>query len=152
MAVWAAILGRHIGLHITEHEKLATGCAMCDVGMTQLPTELLGQAENLTEEQRRIIMAHPKIGADLVAKSKDVDFEIIAMAPPSSGGVAVATMLNENCNSDLRFVSRCETGDPCVVTVLVWDFILWDMAEFSKPNYLGSAGFSSDFNIFQLGF
>jgi HD-GYP domain-containing protein (c-di-GMP phosphodiesterase class II) len=79
MAVWAAILGRHIGLHITELEKLATGCAMCDVGMTQLPTELLGQAENLTEEQRRVIMAHPKMGAELVAKSKNVDFEIIAI-------------------------------------------------------------------------
>ena len=42
MAVWSAILGRHIGLHRDELEKLAIGCAMCDVGMTQLPGELLG--------------------------------------------------------------------------------------------------------------
>ena len=79
MAVWAAILGRHIGLHRDELEKLAVGCAMCDVGMTQLPTELLGQAENLTEQQRRVIQAHPKMGAELVANSKDVDFEILAI-------------------------------------------------------------------------
>ena len=79
MAVWAAIIGRHIGLHVTELEKLAVGCAMCDVGMTQLPSELLGQAENLTDQQKKIIQAHPKMGADLVAASDDVDFEILAI-------------------------------------------------------------------------
>ncbi|MCB1842479.1 MAG: DUF3391 domain-containing protein [Halioglobus sp.] len=79
MAVWAAILGRHIGLHRDELEKLAVGCAMCDVGMTQLPPELLDQAENLTDKQRRIIRAHPLMGADLAAKSKNVDIEIISI-------------------------------------------------------------------------
>ncbi|MDZ7785455.1 MAG: HD-GYP domain-containing protein [Halioglobus sp.] len=79
MAVWAAVLGRHIGLHRGELEKLAVGCAMCDVGMTQLPPELLDQAENLTDKQRRIIRAHPIMGAELVADSKDVDFEVLAI-------------------------------------------------------------------------
>jgi len=79
MAVWAAILGRHIGLHRDELEKLAVGCAMCDVGMTQLPPELLDQAENLTEKQRKIIQAHPVMGAQLVSESKDVDFEIVGI-------------------------------------------------------------------------
>ncbi len=79
MAVWAAIIGRHLGLHRDELEKLAVGCAMCDVGMTQLPTELLDQAENLTEQQLKIVRAHPIMGAEMVAKSKDVDFEILAI-------------------------------------------------------------------------
>ena len=79
MAVWAAILGRHIGLHRDELEKLAVGCAMCDVGMTQLPPELLDQAENLTDQQRKIIQAHPIMGAQLVSESKDVDFEILGV-------------------------------------------------------------------------
>ena len=79
MAVWAAILGRHIGLQRDELEKLAVGCAMCDVGMTQLPPELLDQAENLTDQQRKIIQAHPIMGAQLVAESKDVDFEILGI-------------------------------------------------------------------------
>ncbi|MBE9538421.1 MAG: DUF3391 domain-containing protein, partial [Proteobacteria bacterium] len=69
MAVWAAIIGRHLGLHRDELEKLAVGCAMCDVGMTQLPPELLDQAENLTEQQLRIVHAHPIMGAEMVAKS-----------------------------------------------------------------------------------
>ena len=79
MAVWGAILGRHIGLHRDELEKLAVGCAMCDVGMTELPPELLGQAENLDDKQRAIIRAHPKIGAEMVATSKDIDIEILAI-------------------------------------------------------------------------
>jgi HD-GYP domain-containing protein (c-di-GMP phosphodiesterase class II) len=79
MAVWAAIIGRHIGLHRDELEKLAVGCAMCDVGMTQLPQELLDQAENLTEQQLQIVRAHPTMGAELVAESKDVDFEVLAI-------------------------------------------------------------------------
>jgi len=79
MAVWAAILGRHLGLHRHELEKLAVGCAMCDIGMTQLPPELLDQAENLTEAQVRIIRAHPKMGAELVSKSRNVDIEIVGI-------------------------------------------------------------------------
>jgi HD-GYP domain-containing protein (c-di-GMP phosphodiesterase class II) len=79
MAVWAAIVGRHLGLHRDELEKLAVGCAMCDVGMTQLPPELLDQTENLTEQQLKIVRAHPIMGAEMVAKSKDVDFEILAI-------------------------------------------------------------------------
>lgn len=79
MAVWAAILGRHIGLHQQELEKLAVGCAMCDIGMTELPPELLDQAENLDERQLRIIRAHPKMGADMVEKSQEVDFEVLGI-------------------------------------------------------------------------
>jgi HD-GYP domain-containing protein (c-di-GMP phosphodiesterase class II) len=79
MAVWSAILGRHIGLHRDQLEKLAVGCAMCDIGMTQLPPELLGQAGNLTEEQMRVVKAHPRIGAELVANSPNVDFEILGI-------------------------------------------------------------------------
>ena len=79
MALWAAILGRHLGLHRDELEKLAVGCAMCDVGMTELPTELLDQPQKLSREQRDIVQAHPLMGAEMVAESKDVDFEILAI-------------------------------------------------------------------------
>ena len=79
MAVWAAILGRQIGLHRDELEILTLGCAMCDVGMTQLPPGLLGQPDMLSEQQRRIIGAHPKMGAELVANSSNVSFEVLAI-------------------------------------------------------------------------
>jgi HD-GYP domain-containing protein (c-di-GMP phosphodiesterase class II) len=77
MAMWGVILGRQIGLSRHELEKLAVGCAICDIGMTQLPPELLDQAENLTDAQRRIIRAHPIMGADLVYKCLNMDAEIL---------------------------------------------------------------------------
>lgn len=79
MAAWAAILGRQIGLHRDELETLAIGCAMCDVGMTQLPAEMLGQANQLSEGQQRIIRAHPTMGAELVSDSKNVNFEVLGI-------------------------------------------------------------------------
>lgn len=79
MAAWAAILGRQIGLHGDELETLAVGCAMCDVGMTQLPAEMLGQANQLSEGQQRIIRAHPTMGAELVADSKNVNYEVLGI-------------------------------------------------------------------------
>ncbi len=79
MALWAVILGRHLGLHRDELEKLAVGCAMCDIGMTELSCELLDQPKNLSEKQRSIVRAHPLIGAEMVGDSKDVDFEILAI-------------------------------------------------------------------------
>ena len=79
MAAWAAILGRQIGLHRDELETLAVGCAMCDVGMTQLPAEMLGQANQLSEGQQRIIRAHPTMGAELVSDSKNVNFEVLGI-------------------------------------------------------------------------
>lgn len=79
MAAWASILGRQIGLHRDELETLAVGCAMCDVGMTQLPAEMLGQTAQLTEGQQRIIRAHPIMGAELVNESKNVNFEVLGI-------------------------------------------------------------------------
>jgi HD-GYP domain-containing protein (c-di-GMP phosphodiesterase class II) len=79
MALWATILGRHLGLHRDELEKLAVGCAMCDVGMTELSTELLDQPQNLSDKQRQIVRAHPTMGAEMVSKSKNVDMEVLAI-------------------------------------------------------------------------
>ena len=79
MALWATILGRHMGLHRDELEKLAMGCAMCDVGMTELSPELLDNPRDLTEKQRKVVRAHPIMGAELVAESKEVDFEILSI-------------------------------------------------------------------------
>jgi HD-GYP domain-containing protein (c-di-GMP phosphodiesterase class II) len=77
MAIWGVMLGRQLGLDRHELDQLALGCALCDIGMTQLPAELLDQAENLTDAQRRIIRAHPIMGADLVSRSLQADVQIL---------------------------------------------------------------------------
>ncbi|TXS92074.1 DUF3391 domain-containing protein [Parahaliea maris] len=79
MAVWAAILGRQIGLLRDDLETLALGCALCDVGMTQLPSNLLQQQTPLDESQRRIVRAHPAMGSDLLSETKKIGFEALAI-------------------------------------------------------------------------
>ncbi|MCV6623124.1 MAG: HD-GYP domain-containing protein [Cellvibrionaceae bacterium] len=79
MAVWAAILGRHIGLPIDELEKLVVGCAMCDVGMTRLPDEIFKQSSGLTEYQRQMVELHTRLGVQMVDENGDADIEVLAI-------------------------------------------------------------------------
>jgi HD-GYP domain-containing protein (c-di-GMP phosphodiesterase class II) len=79
MAVWAAILGRHIGMDREKLEKLVVGCALCDLGMTKLPKELIEQSGSLTDEQCLAISEHPLIGAKMVSNTSEADHEILAI-------------------------------------------------------------------------
>ena len=79
MAVWAAILGRHIGLLKDELEKLVIGCAMCDLGMTELADDLAEQVDSLTETQRQAIAKHPIAGTKMVNHAGGDDLEILAI-------------------------------------------------------------------------
>lgn len=79
MAIWSAILGRHLGLAKDDLEKLVTGCAMCDLGMSRLPQELLTQAEDLDHKQLAIVRGHPQIGIELLKEAGVNDPEILAV-------------------------------------------------------------------------
>jgi HD-GYP domain-containing protein (c-di-GMP phosphodiesterase class II) len=79
MAVWAAILGRHLGLHRDDLEKLVIGCAMCDVGMTKIPKEIIESSHSLTEDELNLIRHHPLDGGKMVSDSGEVDLEILSI-------------------------------------------------------------------------
>ncbi len=77
MCVWAAILGRHVGLPKDQLEKLVTGCAMCDLGMTKLPHQVFDHPQELSGDERELIRNHTKLGAQLVQRSANVDLEVV---------------------------------------------------------------------------
>ncbi|GIX29848.1 MAG: metal-dependent phosphohydrolase [Porticoccaceae bacterium] len=79
MAVWAALLGKHIGLSRDELEKLVLGCALCDVGMTRLPPELVNKAGGYDAQERARMHEHPRLGVELLAETGDVDPEVLAV-------------------------------------------------------------------------
>ncbi|MBB6522493.1 HD-GYP domain-containing protein [Pseudoteredinibacter isoporae] len=79
MAVWAAILGRHIGLPVDELEKLVIGCAMCDVGMTRLPDEIFQQTGGLSDYQRQMVELHTHLGSQMVDENGNADLEILSI-------------------------------------------------------------------------
>lgn len=79
MAVWAAILGQHLGLQKDELENLVVGCAMCDVGMARLPEELLNSPAELDARNRRLITAHTRIGVEMVKSYGEDSFDILSI-------------------------------------------------------------------------
>ncbi|MCV6627209.1 MAG: HD domain-containing protein, partial [Cellvibrionaceae bacterium] len=71
MAVWSAILGRHISLPMAQLEKLVVACAMCDIGMTRLPDSIIHQPDALTASQWKMVKMHPELGVKMVRESSD---------------------------------------------------------------------------------
>jgi HD-GYP domain-containing protein (c-di-GMP phosphodiesterase class II) len=79
MSIWAAIVGRHIGLMADTLEKLVVGCAMCDLGMSLLPKGKIPDTGPLDAETRRLLLSHPILGADHLKKTGDADIEILGI-------------------------------------------------------------------------
>ena len=79
MAVWAAIIGRQLGLGRTPLMKLVTGCAMADIGMTHLPEGMLNKVGPLNATELELIRRHPEIGAAAVRTNGNADFETLAI-------------------------------------------------------------------------
>lgn len=66
VAVWAAILGRHLGLERAQLEKLALGAALLDVGMASMDEEFTNSAAELSEAQFAEVKTHVPLGLDLL--------------------------------------------------------------------------------------
>ena len=76
-AVWAVVLGRHLGMDKYELRDLALGASIMDVGMTTLPDELLNKATPLTEKERRQIKDHVKAGLRLITDAGDASNRVL---------------------------------------------------------------------------
>ena len=80
VAVWAAILGRHLGLERTRLEKLALGAALLDVGMASMDEEIMRSANHLSESDFSEIKRHAGLGADLLRHNDaGLSMEIVEM-------------------------------------------------------------------------
>lgn len=81
-AVWAAIIGRTIGLDRETLTSLAVGAAMIDVGKVKLPESLLRKSDLLSPEERGLVRSHVALGVKLAQKSGVTDeivLQVIAM-------------------------------------------------------------------------
>ena len=77
-AVWGAIVGRQLGFPPKDIDSLALSCSMMDIGKTNLPPELLRQAESPTEEQWQKLQSHVQEGLNLLEENK-VDDEMLRL-------------------------------------------------------------------------
>ncbi|QSX79216.1 HD-GYP domain-containing protein [Agrilutibacter solisilvae] len=71
-AIWSASFGRHLGLERYEIRNLALGGLLCDIGMTQVPLELLARQGPLASEEAEMIRRHVQHGLDLVVHNPEL--------------------------------------------------------------------------------
>jgi HD-GYP domain-containing protein (c-di-GMP phosphodiesterase class II) len=78
-AVWAAVLGRHLGFKPHQINKLALGCALVDVGKVTIPKELLTKPGALTAAEWNTMHGHVEAGLAILEQSNITDRDVIAM-------------------------------------------------------------------------
>jgi HD-GYP domain-containing protein (c-di-GMP phosphodiesterase class II) len=76
-AVWATIIGRHLAMDGEKLRTLALGCTLIDVGMAQLPKEILTKPERLTPEETQLVGSHVDRGIEILKQSGVQDREVI---------------------------------------------------------------------------
>jgi hypothetical protein len=78
-AVWAVILGRHLGFDRSGLDTLALGGMLLDLGNAKVPREILLKEGSLDEVERKIVQKHVALGLDLVKRTPGLNADVIAM-------------------------------------------------------------------------
>ncbi len=77
-AIWAAILGRYIGLRRIDMELLTQAMLLKDIGKTRLPDDILGKdVRELNSAQRAIYRKHVAISVQLLKQVSGLNPKII---------------------------------------------------------------------------
>ncbi|ALS26535.1 HD-GYP domain-containing protein [Paenibacillus cisolokensis] len=72
VAILAGIMGMAKGFNRSQMEELGVGAMLFDIGMTQVPKELLDKEGPLSEAERAIVEQHPTAGFDILRKHHDI--------------------------------------------------------------------------------
>lgn len=70
VCVLAVAVGQQMGLGKAMLGHLGVAGLLHDVGMTEIPREILGRHGDLSQEERRIYTRHPMMGAQAILKSQ----------------------------------------------------------------------------------
>jgi HD-GYP domain-containing protein (c-di-GMP phosphodiesterase class II) len=76
-AVWSTILGRHMGLDRTELLDLALASSIMDVGMADLPRDLVDGSNVLTPTERCEVQKHVTLSLKMVKDSKSISDKVL---------------------------------------------------------------------------
>ena len=76
-AVWAAMLGRHMGFARDDLKVLATGAAMIDLGMVNVPRHVMEKPGPLSATEFELVQRHVKDGVKLAEASGTFDHRVI---------------------------------------------------------------------------
>jgi HD-GYP domain-containing protein (c-di-GMP phosphodiesterase class II) len=78
-AVWAVILGRHLGFEREGLDTLALGGMLLDMGKARLPARLTGSTEKFTPGEIEAMKRHVRHGTDLARQTPGINAEALVM-------------------------------------------------------------------------
>ena len=78
-AVWAVILGRHLGFDRDSLKTLAMGGILLDIGKSKIPDSIINKADTLTQQERWIMETHVKHGMEIAQRIPGINDDILAM-------------------------------------------------------------------------
>jgi HD-GYP domain-containing protein (c-di-GMP phosphodiesterase class II) len=78
-AIWALLLGRHLGFKGHRLENLGMGGLLLDIGNLRVPRTVGMKEGALTEEEHDIIRTHVDYGVDIIKKSSAFSEDVIDM-------------------------------------------------------------------------
>jgi HD-GYP domain-containing protein (c-di-GMP phosphodiesterase class II) len=78
-AVWAVLMGRHLGMDRHALGNLAMGGALLDIGNAQIPSSMIVTDEPPTEEELEIVRMHVDYGLKIVRTTPGIHDDVIAM-------------------------------------------------------------------------
>ncbi len=72
-AVWSAVLGRQVGMHVHDMTTLFKGTLLADIGMQLLPERLVKKRGPFRKKEFLAYRKHVDFGAELVSHYEDLD-------------------------------------------------------------------------------
>ena len=80
VCVLSSVLGKGLGLPVDKLNDLALGALLHDVGIVNLPKEMINKRSLLTEEELELYHTHTTQGYDLIRKKRETSIIIAHMA------------------------------------------------------------------------
>lgn len=78
-AVWAAVLGRQVGMHSHDINVLLMGTLLADIGLQLLPEGLVNKRGSFRKKELLAYRKHVDLGAQLVSHCPDMDDRVLSI-------------------------------------------------------------------------
>jgi len=69
---YAVAVAKRLSMSLSEQECVRYGAVLHDIGKIGIPEAILNKPEKLTDEEYEVMKAHPKIGAQILARVKSL--------------------------------------------------------------------------------
>lgn len=78
-AIWATIMGRHVGFDRQNLINLAMGGVLVDIGNTKISKSIGTKEGKLTDDENEIVRMHVDYGVDIVSKIGGISDDVVSM-------------------------------------------------------------------------